>query len=236
MPNFDGNVDYFNELGYDVMELFMPLYAPPPPAPCFCNNVNMYGCNAVPGIDSNHHWFHQWEDKGDFPIRFFIEPIVRPRPTTSSRTVFLQQFEHWPSFRVNAQYSSQRLFISQILTVNYALTLGYKHVVMFGLSGGGWSTTIAAALDSRIALSIPVAGSVPKFPTELYLPPPPALCFCNNLNMYPNMVPDLPEVLADFEQSDARPFYQHCSHVCMYAQANHDFSSRERCYTLLLMH
>ena len=32
------------------------------------------------------------------------------------------------------------------------------------------------------------------------------------------MVPDLPEVLADFEQSDARPFYEHCSHVCMYAR------------------
>jgi hypothetical protein len=103
VPNFDGNVDYFNELGYDVMELFMPLYAPPPPALCFCNNLNigpppalcfcnnlnMYGCNAVPGIDSNHHWFHQWEDKGDFPIRFFIEPIVRPRPRPSSRAVFL---------------------------------------------------------------------------------------------------------------------------------------------------
>jgi hypothetical protein len=89
VPNFDGNVDYFNELGYDVMELFMPLYAPPPPALCFCNNLNMYGCNAVPGIDSNHHWFHQWEDKGDFPIRFFVEPIVHPRPRPSSRTVFL---------------------------------------------------------------------------------------------------------------------------------------------------
>jgi hypothetical protein len=150
----------------------------------------------------------------------FLQQFERPRPSTSSRTVFLQQFEHWPSFRVNAQYFSQHLLISQILTINYALTLGYKHVVMFGLSGGGWSTTIAAAVDSRITLSIPVAGSVPKFPTELY----------------PNMVPDLPEVLADFEQSDARPFYQHCSHVCMYAQANHDFSSRERCYTFLLMH
>lgn len=92
---------------------------------------------------------------------------------------------------------------TQVLTINYALSLGYKHVVLFGLSGGGWSTTIAAAVDPRIHLSIPVAGSVPKFPTELY----------------PKMVPDLPEVLADFEQSDARPMYQHCAHVCMYALA-----------------
>jgi len=80
-PNFDGNVDYFNQLGYDVMEMFMPLY----------------GCNAVAGIDSNHHWFHQWEDKGDYPIRFFIEPII--------------------------------------LTINHALSLGYTHVVLTGLSG-----------------------------------------------------------------------------------------------------
>ena len=32
-------------------------------------------------------------------------------------------------------------------------------------------------------------------------------------------MPDLPEVLADFEQSDERPFYSHCSHICMYALA-----------------
>ncbi len=34
--------------------------------------------------------------------------------------------------------------------------------------------------------------------------------------MAPKQVPDLPEMLADFEQSDARPFYEHCSHICMY--------------------
>ena len=31
-----------------------------------------------------------------------------------------------------------------ILTVNYAMeVLGYKHIVMMGLSGGGWTTTLA---------------------------------------------------------------------------------------------
>jgi hypothetical protein len=114
-----------------------------------------YGCNAVPGIDSNHHWFHQWEAKGDYPIRFFIEPIVRE--TTHSPP---------PTHPLHSSSRSPLLF--QVLTINYALSLGYKHVVLFGLSGGGWSTTIAAAIDPRISLSIPVAGSVPKFPTELY--------------------------------------------------------------------
>ena len=83
--NFDGNVDYFNQLGYDVMELFMPLCANPPRKTryyrfslCKLRRRSLrYGCNSVAGVDSNHHWFRQWEDKGDYPIRFFIEPIVR---------------------------------------------------------------------------------------------------------------------------------------------------------------
>ena len=36
-------------------------------------------------------------------------------------------------------------------------------VVMTGLSGGGWSTHMAAAVDVRIDASIPVAGSLPLF-------------------------------------------------------------------------
>jgi PhoPQ-activated pathogenicity-related protein len=32
---------------------------------------------------------------------------------------------------------------------------------MMGLSGGGWTTTLAAALDERIEASFPVAGSLP---------------------------------------------------------------------------
>lgn len=38
----------------------------------------------------------------------------------------------------------------------------YDLVVMAGLSGGGWTTTLCAALDVRIARSYPAAGSVPE--------------------------------------------------------------------------
>lgn len=38
----------------------------------------------------------------------------------------------------------------------------YEWVAMAGLSGGGWTTTVCAALDTRIARSYPVAGSVPE--------------------------------------------------------------------------
>lgn len=94
-----------------------------------------------------------------------------------------------------------RFFIEPIiLTVNYAVSLGYKNIVLMGLSGGGWSTTVASAIDPRIQLSIPVAGSVPNEPTTLY----------------PFYVPDYPEVTGDFEQLPLRPNYKYCGFVCMY--------------------
>jgi len=48
-----------------------------------------------------------------------------------------------------------------ILTINYALHAGYDRVVMIGKSGGGWTATLAAALDPRIYLSFPIAGAIP---------------------------------------------------------------------------
>lgn len=34
---------------------------------------------------------------------------------------------------------------------------------MIGLSGGGWTTTLYAAVDTRVKLSVPVAGSLPLY-------------------------------------------------------------------------
>jgi hypothetical protein len=50
------------------------------------------------------------------------------------------------------------------LSVNYAVRRkAYTEVVMAGLSGGGWSTVLYSALDTRIKKSVPVAGSWPKY-------------------------------------------------------------------------
>lgn len=38
----------------------------------------------------------------------------------------------------------------------------YRQIDMIGHSGGGWTTTVYAALDPRIRLSFPVAGSIPQ--------------------------------------------------------------------------
>ncbi len=39
----------------------------------------------------------------------------------------------------------------------------YRTIGMMGLSGGGWTTTVYAAIDPRITRSIPVAGSIPLY-------------------------------------------------------------------------
>jgi hypothetical protein len=54
----------------------------------------------------------------------------------------------------------------------------YKEINMVGLSGGGWTTTVYAAIDPTITLSFPVAGTIPLFlrsggsvgDTEQFLP------------------------------------------------------------------
>jgi len=86
-----------------------------------------------------------------------------------------------------------RFFVEPvILTINYAKSLGYKRIVMMGLSGGGWTTTMAAALDPRIELSIPVAGSIP--------------CSFGHTSI-------------DFEQFCERPYNQVCDYECQYILA-----------------
>lgn len=56
-------------------------------------------------------------------------------------------------------------FIAPVaLSLNYALLDNdYEEIVMAGLSGGGWTTVVYAAIDERITKSFPVAGSWPFY-------------------------------------------------------------------------
>jgi hypothetical protein len=59
-----------------------------------------------------------------------------------------------------------RLFLEPVIQVtNYfkSLTGNLGDTTMLGLSGGGWTTSMIAALDPRIKLSFPVAGSAPLY-------------------------------------------------------------------------
>ncbi|HUW20032.1 MAG TPA: hypothetical protein VMW16_12090 [Sedimentisphaerales bacterium] len=57
-----------------------------------------------------------------------------------------------------------RFFVEPVaVAINYAGKLRYDQVNMIGISGGGWTTTLYAAIDPRIKHSYPVAGSLPIY-------------------------------------------------------------------------
>lgn len=49
------------------------------------------------------------------------------------------------------------------VVLNYAEKFNFKRTIMIGLSGGGWTTTQYSAMDTRIDISFPVAGSLPVY-------------------------------------------------------------------------
>ena len=71
--------------------------------------------------------------------------------------------DHWWFLKwENQGDAALRYFLEPaVLTVNYAKAHGYDWIGMAGLSGGGWSTTFASAIDKRINASFPIAGSTP---------------------------------------------------------------------------
>jgi hypothetical protein len=58
-----------------------------------------------------------------------------------------------------------KLFIEPVIQViNYLENqTNYLGFAMVGISGGGWTTTVAAAIDTRITASFSVAGGVPMY-------------------------------------------------------------------------
>lgn len=56
-----------------------------------------------------------------------------------------------------------RFFIEPVvIAINHSVqNYDYELISMVGISGGGWTTTITAAVDTRITRSYPVAGSYP---------------------------------------------------------------------------
>ena len=61
-----------------------------------------------------------------------------------------------------------RYFIEPVsIALNYAGKLDYGSYYMVGLSGGGWTTVLTSAIDSRIKGSFPVAGSLPLWARQL---------------------------------------------------------------------
>ncbi len=59
--------------------------------------------------------------------------------------------------------SPLKFFLEPVAVSLNALKPRYRQIHMAGLSGGGWTTTLYAALDPTIAKSFPVAGTIPLY-------------------------------------------------------------------------
>lgn len=69
-------------------------------------------------------------------------------------------FDYWERNGTSALLSY--FILPVLLAIDWAQTsLGHTEFAMAGCSGGGWTTTLAAALDPRISLSIPIPGPLP---------------------------------------------------------------------------
>jgi len=63
-----------------------------------------------------------------------------------------------------ATYGLRFFLEPEIVILNYLLPKNnYKDINMVGLSGGGWTTNLLAAIDMRIKYSFSVAGSMPVY-------------------------------------------------------------------------
>jgi pimeloyl-ACP methyl ester carboxylesterase len=112
-------------------------------------------------------------DRG-YSVLAFAMPLsgMNSRPLVTDRNGKLRilaqhnDFEHLDS----KEFSSILFFVEPVLeSLNYVeKEFHYPDVYMIGLSGGGWTTVLYSALDSRIRRSYPVAGSLPLYLRKCY--------------------------------------------------------------------
>lgn len=107
--------------------------------------------------------------ENDYSVLAFSMPLTGMNSTplvNLSKFGFLKLTEHDHIKFLNPTSGHPiKYFIEPIVVaINYLKqNFKYEDITMVGLSGGGWTTTLAAAVDSRIKNSFPVAGSYPIY-------------------------------------------------------------------------
>ena len=104
--------------------------------------------------------------KNGFAVIALSMPLETPnnRPVVNLERIGKIQLtfhEQLKLLKMKAGHPVQVFLTPVAACLNYAEPLGYNAIYMAGLSGGGWTTTIYAALDPRIIRSYPVAGTLP---------------------------------------------------------------------------
>lgn len=93
--------------------------------------------------------------KEGYPVLAVYMPKVTPDDC---------RWDHNALFQLSVSGNPMKFFMEPTaVSLNYLIKYypNYRDIAMIGLSGGGWTTTVYAAIDPRIKVSIPVAGTVP---------------------------------------------------------------------------
>ena len=102
-----------------------------------------------------------------YDVLAFCMPLlgINNQPIVKLRKIgFIKLVEHNNMYLLDLREGHPiKYFIEPVIsTINYIeRNYRYTRVSMIGLSGGGWTTTLCAAIDPRIKLSFSVAGSLP---------------------------------------------------------------------------
>lgn len=79
-------------------------------------------------------------------------------------TVKIERHDHFKLLESESFCPIQFFLTPVAVALNYTEAAGkYTSFSMIGLSGGGWTTTLYAAIDTRIIRSYPVAGTYPLY-------------------------------------------------------------------------
>ncbi|CAE7396377.1 cysK [Symbiodinium sp. CCMP2592] len=113
------------------------------------------GCPTYGDTDGSADWLNQ--------MGFDVATIMMPFKDCNSDPHDPHSLHAWFQPFEDEGKPWVKYFLEPVInTINFAIdSLAYERIIMMGLSGGGWTTTLAAAVDPRIVLSIPIAGSLP---------------------------------------------------------------------------
>lgn len=102
-----------------------------------------------------------------FRVVALAMPLLGPnnQPAVSFKrhgSIRLQDHNYFALLDHEYGVRSVKFFIEPVIAcVNQIMASGVSSIAMIGCSGGGWTATICAAVDDRITVSFPVAGSLP---------------------------------------------------------------------------
>ncbi len=111
-------------------------------------------------LDAGHDVMVFW-----MPLLGENSTVARNVPGYGFADVPLPNHDRMGAVLENDRGSFIRFFVEPVVVaINYAKArYSYRDINMVGISGGGWTSHLCAALDLRIEYSFPVAGSLPLY-------------------------------------------------------------------------